>query len=316
MSRLCFGMTTPFLLVLAAAVVLVTTGMQLVNASRTRVDPEKEPKAGEEREVEIAADVKMKFCWIPSGEAQLGSPKAERDAVKEQDIKAGQEINPLLETEGMRGKFKTKGFWLGKYTVTQDEWAFVMGYAPSEFNGKNDNKAKGLNTDRFPVEQVSWDDCQKFLEKMNDRGGVTEVFGKPGKFVLPHEDQWEYACRGGKGNRRAFFWGDELNGTQANCNGNYPFGTATKGQYLERTCSVDFTNEGKYAPHPWGLCHMLGNVRQWCDNKHANPNDRTVPFRGGSWLDYARYCRSAYSHRYHDFSYRDIGFRVCLSLEI
>src|SRR5206468_519820 len=120
------------------------------------------------------------------------------------------------EAEGVRGKYKTKGFWLGKYEVTQAEWKTVMGDNPSynSKDGEGKETVKGLDTARFPVEQVSWDDCQKFLEKVNARGGAANIFGKAGQFRLPHEDEWEYACRGGKGNGRAFCWGDELNGTQ------------------------------------------------------------------------------------------------------
>ena len=319
MSHFVCGKTTSFLLALASAVGLVMTGMHPANASRTRVDPEKDPKAGEEREFEIANGVKMKFCWMPSGAARLGSPKTELDAVAEQ-LRKFEMIDTTLETqaEGVRGKFLTTGFWLGKYPVTQSEWVAVMGNNPSGFNGKYDNQAKGLETSRFPVECVRWYDCQEFLDKVNGRvgrAGVARVFGKKGRFVLPHEDQWEYACRGGKGNKRAYYWGDELNGTQANCKGCVPFGTATKGQYLERTCSVDFTNEGKYAKHPWGLCHMVGNVSQWCDNKYEQSDDDRVD-RGGSWEDYAYKCRSA-SRGVCDpgLPFNAIGFRVCLHLE-
>jgi formylglycine-generating enzyme required for sulfatase activity len=219
-----------------------------------------------------------------------------------------------VEAESNRPKFKTKGFWLGKYTVTQVEWQAVMGDNPSYFNGTKDNKAKGLNTDRFPVEYVSWQDCRKFLEKINNRNGIAKAFGKDGKFVLPHEDQWEYACRGGKGNKQPYFWGDKLNGTEANCNGNNPFGTSTNGQNLDRPCAVDFTNEGKYEKHAWGLCHMSGNVFQWCDNAFEDTKDRLV--RGGYWTSYARHCRSAARTWYApDYKRSNIGFRVCLTLD-
>ncbi|MBY0457379.1 MAG: caspase family protein, partial [Gemmataceae bacterium] len=159
-----------------------------------------EPKVGEERSVEIADGVKMVFCYIPSGEAQLGSPKAERDLVLKAISETKEPEWLASEAEGTRGKYKSKGFWLGKFEVTQEEWTAVMGENPSYFDGKTDNKAKGLDTKRFPVEQVSWDDCQKFLEKVNGRGGVAKAFGKAGRFRLPHEDEWEYAYRAGKGN--------------------------------------------------------------------------------------------------------------------
>jgi RNA polymerase sigma factor (sigma-70 family) len=254
-----------------------------------------EPKAGEEREFEIAPGVKMKFCWIPTGKATLGSPKEEKD-------RNGDE---------KEHEYATEGFWLGKYPVTQAEWKVVMGDNPSFFDGKKVNKAKGIDTSRFPVESVSWDDCQKFLEKLNKRTEVEKVFGKPGRFVLPHEDRWEYACRGGDGNKQAFYFGNELNGTQANCNGYVPYGTDKKGD-----CKMRTTEVGSYAKmaHPWGLCDMHGNVWQWCDNKYDQSDNRTL--RGGSWGSRARYCRSANrGWDEPDFHGYLNGFRVCLPLE-
>jgi sulfatase modifying factor 1 len=270
------------------------------------------PQAGEEREFEIAAGVKMVFCWIPAGEAQLGSPKAERDALLKQYGLTKEPDWLASESESRRPKFKTSGFWLGKYPVTQEEWQAVMGNNPSEFNGWKDNKAKGMDTHRFPVDQVNWNECQKFLVRLNSRGGVAKAFGSEGKFVLPHEDQWEYACRAGKGNDRAYYWGNELNGTQASCKGNNPFGTTIKGQSLERPCAVDFSNNGKYEKHPWGLCHMSGNVFQWCSNLY---DQKKYVLRGGSWFFDAYVCRSA-NRGANTPEHRSTcdGFRVCLPL--
>ncbi len=170
-----------------------------------------------------------------------------------------------------------------------------------------------METSRFPVERVSWNDCQNFLKKVNKRIGVENVFGKPGQFKLPHEDQWEYACRGGKGNKQPFYFGNELNGTQANCDGNFPYGTEMKGDYKARTTEV-----GSYSkdwPHPWGLCDMHGNVWQWCENEYELGNDFRTN-RGGSEFAEALDCRSACRWKDKPDS-RDpcTGFRVCLSLE-
>ena len=143
---------------------------------------------------------------------------------------------------------------------------------------------------------------------------VEKVFGKGASFKLPHEDQWEYACRGGRGNQQAFFFGNVLNGTQANCKGNFPYGTAIKDQYLGQTCAVDFTNGGKYTEHPWGLFHMCGNVWQWCDNSHAQSNKKVT--RGGAWDSIAWHCRSACRDgRAPDFQCNYIGFRVSVSMD-
>jgi formylglycine-generating enzyme required for sulfatase activity len=312
MSRLICSMASVILIALVPAVGFHTTDVRQIVASGGQVDPVADPKAGEVKRFEIAKGFEMEFCWIPEGETQLGSPETERDAVYKKLVDNNDGGWLPAEAEGKRGKFRTKGFWLGKYPVTQEEWKAVMGNNPSVFDGKKDNKAKGLDVSRFPVENVEWDDCQEFLEKVNKRDGMVKVFGKTGKFVLPHEDEWEYACRGGKGNKRAFYWGDELNGTQANCKGLWPYGTNTEGQNLERPCAVEFTNGDKYEKHPWGLRHMAGNVWQWCENKYDQSNDRVL--RGGSWCMKALYCRSAFRN-YNPDRLDDYGFRVCLRLD-
>ena len=238
----------------------------------------------------------MAFCWIPAGKATLGSPKEE----KERDL------------DEVEHEYLAKGFWLGKYVVTQSEWKAVMGNNPSFFDGKKDNDAKGMNTSRFPVENVSWNDCQEFLERVNKRSGKENAFGKANQFVLPHENEWEYACRGGGGNKQAFYFGNELNGLQANCHGENPYGTVVKSEFKGRTTQV-----GSYAvdwPHPWGLCDMHGNVWQWCENKYGKSNDRLL--RGGCWNGVASFCRSAYRRWYApNVRYCNDGFRVCIRLE-
>jgi serine/threonine protein kinase len=271
-------------------------------------------------EVEIAPGVEMKFCWVPAGDAQLGSPLAERQEVLKlikNLIKEDTEPDWLAaEAEEVRGKFQTKGFWLAKYPVTQEQWKAAMGNNPSHFTPEEDvvKKAGITDTSRFPVENVYWDQpfhkdesAQEFLRKMNASVPVPAVMGK-GRFALPHEDEWEYACRGGRGNKQAFYWGSRLNGDMANCNGSFPYGTETKGESKNRTTQVG-EYEGK-APHPWGLCDMLGNVAQWCENKYSEEKDSRV-IRGGSCWYAASSCRSA--HRERNVYYGRqclIGFRV------
>ncbi len=213
------------------------------------------PFEGEEWEFNIINDVEMKFCWIPAGKAILGSPKNEK----------GRHPN---ETEH---EFETNSFWMGKYPVTQIQWKAAMGNNPSNFLGDN-----------LPVENINWDDCQCFIKKCNVSGL---------KLQLPHEDQWEYACRGGKGNKQAFYWGNELNGDKANCNGNLPHGTDKKGVYLEKTTEVG--SYEKVAPHPWNLCDMSGNVMEWCEKFHTAGNLGWI-VRGGSWNFKSGFCRSSF----------------------
>jgi formylglycine-generating enzyme required for sulfatase activity/serine/threonine protein kinase len=272
------------------------------------------PNAGDTREVEIARGTKMTLCWIPKGECQLGSPKTERITVMKLKGEKTELGWALLESEERRGKFKTDGFWMGKYEVTQSQWTAVMGSNPSEFDGKNENMMKGMDTSRLPVERVNWNMiCEQggFLEKVNTYGGVQVAFGKASQFRLPHEDEWEYACRGGFGNTRAFHFGNKLNGAEANCNGELPYGSVAKGANRKRSTSV-----GTYSAHvhPWGLCDMHGNVWEWCANMYGNTNNPVQ--RGGSWFDAAHVCRTAgrYSNT-RDNASSNVGFRVCLRID-
>jgi formylglycine-generating enzyme required for sulfatase activity len=260
---------------------------------------EKAPKPGEVREFKIRDGLKMKFCWIPPGKAMLGSPNFEKERDKDE----------------VEHKYVCKGFWLGKHPVTQAEWKALMVSNPSWFSkaGNGKDAVSEIDTDSLPAEYISWNECVKFLVEMNKLGRAEEVFGKRGKFVLPTEDEWEYACRGGLGNRQAFYFGDSLNGTQANCDGGDPYGTHKEGPYKDRTTVV-----GEYesaARHPWGLWDMHGNVAQWCENRYDDKHDyRTL--RGGSWNAEAKYCRAAVRYNYepHIRGF-NTGFRICLRLD-
>ncbi|WP_020473421.1 formylglycine-generating enzyme family protein [Zavarzinella formosa] len=255
--------------ILALLLLLPLTGFAQEKKEKTA-----DPKPGEEREFEIFKEVKMRFCWIPAGKATLGSPTEEKERRKDEK----------------EHDFETKGFWLGKYEVTQGEYEGVTGDNPSKYKRA-----------RLPVNSVSWEDCQTFIEKCG---------GKGMKLKLPHEDEWEYACRGGKGNKQAFYWGDVLNGDKANQDGTLPYGTTTKGEYLKKTTEVG--SYEKAAPHPWGLCDMSGNVFEWCENLHGIGSSFRVS-RGGSWVYDAEFCRSAFRLR-DDPTIRlnDLGFRLAL----
>jgi formylglycine-generating enzyme required for sulfatase activity len=276
--------------------------------------PEGTAKPGEERSFDLGGGVKLVMCFIPEGECQLGSTKAERDTV----LKLVDEENEpdwlKTESEELRGKFKTSGFWLGKFECTQEQYERLMGNNPSYFDGSMRQKGKGLVLGKLPVEHVSWDDAQDFLAKLNTVAGRQTIFGTTKKFVLPNEDQWEYAYRGGGGNMRAFYWGGILNSDKANHDGRYPFGTVTKGTYLQRPTIVgEFVNQ---APHPWGLADMSGNILEWCENWYDNKQKYRI-LRGGSWRSDAWCCRGANRSGWLEPHYRSesVGFRVCLPLE-
>lgn len=244
-------------------------------------------KPGERRELTLGG-VKYGFCWIPPGEFDMGSPTSE----KERD-----------DDETLHRVRLTKGFWMLETPTPQSFYEAVMGTNPSRFKG-----------DTLPVESVSWHDAAKFCEKLTKRLSKS----MKAKASLPTEAQWEYACRAGT--TTPFSFGRSLNGDKANCDGNYPYGTRTKGAYVGRTTPVK-----AYNPNPWGLYDMHGNVWEWTSDYYGDypsgtADDPTGPsfasylaLRGGGWYNYARYCRSANRFKYSpDYRYFDLGFRFIL----
>ncbi len=250
-------------------------------------------------EYSLSPSVRMVFCWIPAGKSRLGSPPGEARQADHKD-----------ESEH---DFSTLGFWLGKYEVTQADWLAVMGKNPSVHDGQKppsaSNNVTGMDTSRFPVEDISWEDAQQFIKALNARAKTRDVFEMPGRFAVPTEDEWEYACRGGKGNADPFYFGKTLNGRQANCDGKTPYGTAIQGPSLGRPTVV-----GSYAseyPHPWGLCDMHGNVWEFCDSDRPRRAGTRV-LRGGCWSR-AMDCRAANRNFFGPDTnhYENVGVRVC-----
>ncbi|MCK9302593.1 MAG: SUMF1/EgtB/PvdO family nonheme iron enzyme [Bacteroidales bacterium] len=191
-------------------------------------------------------------------------------------------------------------FYIGKYEVTQKLWEAVMGNNPSGFKGGN-----------LPVEKVSWNDCQEFIRKLNSKTGKT--------FRLPTEAEWEYAARGGnKSNGYKYSGSNTLRDVAwfGQWNGN----TYDNGNSGEKTHSV-----GSKSPNELGIYDMSGNVYEWCqdwygDYSSGSQTNPTGPssgssrvLRGGSWFNYARYCRvSNRNYDYPDCRYFNDGFRLIL----
>ena len=188
----------------------------------------------------------------------------------------------------------TKGFYLGKYEVTQAQWERVMGNNPSKFKG----------ADR-PVEHVSWNDVVEFCKKL------TEMEKKAGRvpqgmsYQLPTEAQWEYACRAGTSTM--YSWGDSISSSNANYDEN-----------VDETTPV-----GKYPANPWGFHDMHGNVWEWCADWYADYPSGSVTdpigpasgssrvIRGASWTN-GRHMTLRSADRLYYPSYRtnSVGFRV------
>jgi formylglycine-generating enzyme required for sulfatase activity len=181
---------------------------------------------------------------------------------------------------------------MGLYPVTQRQYETVMGTNPSYYNA-----GKGGGTD-FPVERVSWDDAVAFCAKLSALPAEKQA-GRV--YRLPTEAEWEYACRAGL--PTPFPSGVVLTSREANFNGNYPYGIASKGPYLERTSKV-----GSYPPNPFGLYDMHGNVWEWCSDYYDRNYYRNSPrydprgpptgtlrvVRGGSCFNIGRFCRASY----------------------
>jgi formylglycine-generating enzyme required for sulfatase activity len=158
--------------------------------------------------------------------------------------------------------------------------------------GDRGRNPSAFNDDpRNPVEQVSWEDAQGFIDELSAR-----VQGLQAR--LPTEAEWEYACRAGRDT--PFSFGENITPEQVNYNGQYPYAGGKKGLHRERTVPV-----GSLPPNAWGLYEMHGNVWEWCADWYggyasepqvdssgpAEGADRVL--RGGSWILYGRLCRSA-----------------------
>lgn len=211
------------------------------------------------------------FSWVPAGSFTMGSPTAEKYRSR---------------NEGPQHTVTfAKGFWMGRFEVMQLQYQAIMGSNPSKY------VATGANA---PVEQVSWDDAQAFVQKLNEKAGAR-------LYRLPSEAEWEYACRAGTTTP----W--SVQSTNGWFKGN-------SGKLVHPVPGISMWSGnmthpvGQTAPNAWNLYDMTGNVLEWCEDVyHADyegaPADgspwlqgdtgrRVV--RGGDWDHYVQNMRSAY----------------------
>ena len=192
----------------------------------------------------------------------------------------------------------TKPFYLGKYLVTQEQWEAVMGTNPSDVKGAKN-----------PVETISWDHCQVFLGKL-----TAKTAGQGGKYVLPTEAQWEYACRAGSTTN--FCFGDD----EAQL-GDYAWYIANSGKIMHPV--------GEKKPNAWGLYDIHGNAFECCqdwydegyyvispsDDPAGPPTGTLRANRGGMCRVPARRCWSAYRNTAEPGKrFADLSVRVSLVL--
>ncbi len=255
----------------------------------------------EDIEIKLEKNVDLKLKLIPPGEFWIGG-KPEFQDYSKGGASAGE---PPLKI------IITKPFYMGIYPVTQAQWLSIMKNNPSKFQKGGD----------YPVENVSWDDCQNFIEILNKKNlhDLTEW-----EFRLPTEAEWEYACRAGSDTQ--YYWGNKFSDKYCWYSGNSSRSTQPV---------------GKKKPNNFGLFDMSGNVWEWCedgyeldfynqnftlnnqgyDSEHyryvedplCEEGSRRV-IRGGSWYNDSVCCRSAHrGDRDQSSRYNSLGFRLALS---
>jgi formylglycine-generating enzyme required for sulfatase activity len=253
------------------------------------------PQAGEQRDDN---GLEMKFIWCPPGTFTMGSPKTEEGRNDDED-----QVQVRL----------SKGFWIGKYEVTQGEWERVMGTTP----WKGERYVK--EGPRYAATYVSWDDATEFVAKLTSQERQAGRLSAGWRYTLPTEAHWEYACRAGTQTAYGFggdaarlseyaWWGGILGDSNAK-----------NEQYAHEV--------GLKKPNAWGVHDLHGNVYEWCRDWYqeklpggTDPEQATQAsdrvFRGGSWHDHAVRCRAAIRY-YGEPGDRGnyLGFRVVRSSE-
>lgn len=216
----------------------------------------------------------MEFVWIPPGNFLMGSPGHEEGR---------------FPGERQHEVRISNGFWIGKHEVTQGEWVAVMGTNPSHFSDCGS---------RCPVEQVSWNDTQEFVQRLN--GWVS---GRAYQYRLPTEAEWEYGARARATGAR--------------------YGELGAIAWYEANSGGTTHPVGQKRPNAWGLHDMLGNVWEWTGDWYGQYPTGPVTdpggpesglygvIRGGSWSHHARGVRSADRFNFSPGSRGiNLGFRL------
>ena len=207
--------------------------------------------------------------------------------------------NEAISDENPAHQVTLSSFRIGRFEVTEKEWNAVMGSNSSDFNGAMQ-----------PIENVNWEECKEFIQKLNAMTGM--------QFRFPTEAEWEFAARGGKKSRGyKYAGGNDINPVAWYCMNSYSNGNT----------SVDLGPHpvGQKFPNELGLYDMSGNVYEWCEDKYASyssspqKDPRGASYgsnhvlRGGCWFLGAKYCRVSYrSYRSPERSYKGCGLRLAL----
>jgi len=253
------------------------------------------PQNGEERVFNLPGDVKMEMIYIAPGTFTMGSPIDE----------AGRNNDETQHQVTL-----TKGYWMGKYPVTQAQWSALSLELGLEsiipwFSSLGDSRrhVRGLDTSDFPMDNVSWNDCASLVKALNRRSNGNCVWS------IPTEAQWEFAAKGGMKSRGYIYsGGDDLDAI-----GWYYENSGTKrldeenwdiNESLSNHCRTHSVHE-KNIGNELGLVGMSGNVSEWCNDWYGRYPSGAVTdpvglvsgarrvMRGGSWNLLAQFCRSA-----------------------
>jgi formylglycine-generating enzyme required for sulfatase activity len=249
--------------------------------------------------VYFPGDLPVQFRLIPRGTFMMGSEP--EDAIGA----AGQEHE--RDESPMHQVTISKDFYLGVYEVTQAQWVSVMGSNPAVFQQIENYIQEHEDPLLRPVESVSWDDCQVFIARLHEMG--------VGKFRLPTEAEWEYACRAGTSTR--YYWGNDPRKWIIN-----------QYAWVNSRSFASTHPVGQKKPNSWGLFDMSGNVWEWCSDWYGpySPDHQIDPrglksgsrkvFRGGSWFDFPDSQRSANRHAHGTKrGYPAIGLRLVLEVD-
>jgi sulfatase modifying factor 1 len=287
---------------------------KLDKAPPSAADPMTGNKPGQVRDDN---GLKMKLVWCPPGAVTMEDVEVnEEPAAKNVDKPGNDDDDPIGEPAPQPRKttritpvkaFLTKGYWLGKFEVTQSEWKQVMKTEP--WKGQDFAK-EGAD---FPATYISWNDATDFCRKLTEQERRAGRLPEGWEYRLPTEAQWERACRARTETK--FSFGDDESQLDE---------YAWFGENV-RTAAHPV---GQKKPNPWGLQDMHGNVWEWCRDSYAEilPGGRdpevnlevaTKPSlrvcRGGSWCFPAAFCRSAYRNRGEaDYPFVHCGLRVAL----
>ena len=242
-----------------------------VKAKEVQKSVAKSLKAQVEEKAELGKGVNLEMVLIPAGKFKMGSPVTEQGR---------------SDNETQHEVTLTKPFYMGKYEVTQEQWESVMGKNPSDTKGA-----------KLPVTNVSWEDCQEFIKKLNAK--------TDGGYRLPTESEWEYACRAGT--TTAYSFGDKITPKDANYDDSK----------IRKPVAV-----GSYKPNAFGLYDMHGNVWEWCEDWYGDypkgPATGSVRvLRGGSFDYIVSLARSSFRY-YYSPTNRDVyyGFRLAKTADI